>query len=82
MRKADKYLSIRMARFLMKTIGYWPPESKFEKFLLNGILVYTLFAIGLALWIESTELYLGIGDIYVSTKTLVIFKRRLFHHDG
>ncbi|XP_072758672.1 uncharacterized protein [Anoplolepis gracilipes] len=62
MRKPDKYLSIRMTRILMKTIGFWPAESKKERLLLNGILVYTLFAVALALWIESTELYLGTGD--------------------
>lgn len=56
----------------MKAIGFWPPESKFEKFLLNGILTYTLFAIGLAIWIEGTEFYLGIGDIYVSSNIFVL----------
>lgn len=56
----------------MKLIGYWPAKSKREKKLLNGLLVYTLFTIALALWIEATELYLGTGDFYVSTKTRYI----------
>ncbi|KAM0727265.1 Odorant receptor 13a [Formica fusca] len=68
--RTDKYLSIRLARILMKLIGYWPAKSKREKKLLNGLLVYTLFTIALALWIEATELYLGTGDFYAITYTL------------
>ncbi|XP_070160253.1 odorant receptor 13a-like isoform X2 [Polyergus mexicanus] len=68
--RTNKYLSIRLARILMKLIGYWPAESKREKKFLNGLLVYTLFAVALALWIEATELYLGTGDFYAITYTL------------
>lgn len=77
-RNANKYLSIRIARILMKTIGFWPAETKKGKLLLNGTLTYTLFAFALALWIESTELYLGTGDFYVSKKTFDIYKHRFF----
>lgn len=52
----------------MKTVGFWPAKSKFEERFLNGILSYTIFAIGLALWIEATEFYLSIGDFYVSKR--------------
>lgn len=52
----------------MKTIGFWPAETKRGKLLLKGTLVYTLFAFALALWIEATELYLTTGDFYVSKK--------------
>jgi len=52
----------------MKVIGFWPAESKTEERLLNGILGYTICVIGIALWVEATELYLGKGDFYVSIK--------------
>jgi len=67
-KKRDKFLSIQIARFLMKFIGFWPAKSKTEERLLNGILSYTISMIGMALWIEVTELYLNKGDFYVSIK--------------
>ncbi|TGZ55718.1 Odorant receptor Or2 [Temnothorax longispinosus] len=67
-KKTDKFISIRLARFLMKVIGFWPAKSKTEERLLNGILTYTICMVVMALWIEATELYLGKGDFYVSTK--------------
>lgn len=63
----------------MKTIGFWPVETKKGKLLLNGILVYTLFAFALAMWTESTELYLGRSDFHVSKKNFRdISKHRFF----
>lgn len=56
----------------MKIIGFWPAKSKTEERLLNGILSYTICMVGMALYIEATELYLGKGDFYVSTKKIVI----------
>ncbi|XP_011691922.1 PREDICTED: odorant receptor Or2-like [Wasmannia auropunctata] len=53
----------------MKVIGFWPPESKTEERLLNGVLGYTIYVGCLALWIESTEIYLGKGDFYALTYT-------------
>lgn len=67
-KKRDKFPSIRLARFLMKFIGFWPAKSKTEQRLLNGTLCYTISMIGMALWIEATELYLNKGDFYVSIK--------------
>jgi len=68
-KKDDKFLSIRIVRFLMKTIGFWPAESKIEERVLNGILIYTLFIIAVALWIEVTEFFLvSMGNFYVSIK--------------
>jgi len=52
----------------MKVIGFWPAKSKNEERLLNGILGYTICVIGIALWVEATELYLGKDDFYVSIK--------------
>ncbi|KAL6435405.1 hypothetical protein ACFW04_005413 [Cataglyphis niger] len=68
--RTDRYLSIRLTRILMKLIGYWPAESKSEEKLLNGLLIYTLFMIVVAIWTESTELYLSTGDFYAITYTL------------
>lgn len=66
LKKRDKFLSIRMVRFLMKIVGFWPAESKIEKRLLNGLLSYTILICIIGVWIETTELYLGKGDFYVS----------------
>lgn len=71
-KKRDKFVSIRLVRFLMKVTGFWPAKSKTEERLLNGILIYTICMVGIALYIESTELYLGKGDFYVSTKKFII----------
>ncbi|EFN77833.1 Putative odorant receptor 13a [Harpegnathos saltator] len=68
-RKEHDYASMQMARFLMKTVGFWTSDKKGEERLLKGILGYTLFAIVLALWIESTEFYFSIGDFYAVTYT-------------
>ncbi|XP_024880322.1 uncharacterized protein LOC112460083 [Temnothorax curvispinosus] len=68
-KKTDKFISIRLARFLMKVIGFWPAKSKTEERLLNGILTYTICMVVMALWIEATELYLGKGDFYAITYT-------------
>lgn len=70
-RKADRFLSIRMSRFLMKTIGFWTADSKTEQRLLNGILSYTLCATALAIWIEGAEFYLTMKDFYVSAEIRV-----------
>lgn len=66
--RKNKFLSMRIVRFLMKVIGFWPAESKTEERLLNGVLCYTLWVVAVGLWIEGTELYLGKGDFYVSIK--------------
>ncbi|XP_014478929.1 PREDICTED: uncharacterized protein LOC106746647 [Dinoponera quadriceps] len=63
------YASMRMARFLMWTIGFWTSETKTGERVLKGILGYTIFAIILALWIEGTEFYFSIGDFYAITYT-------------
>ncbi|XP_018349251.1 PREDICTED: uncharacterized protein LOC108752717 [Trachymyrmex septentrionalis] len=62
--KKDKFLSIRLVRFLMRVTGFWPAESETEKRLLNGVLSYTICISSIALWIEATEVYLGKGDFY------------------
>ncbi|KYN08362.1 Odorant receptor Or2 [Cyphomyrmex costatus] len=67
--KKDKFLSIRLVRFLMKVVGFWPAESKTEKRLLNGILSYTICMCSTALYVEVTEVYLGKGDFYALTYT-------------
>ncbi|KAL6260249.1 hypothetical protein P5V15_007782 [Pogonomyrmex californicus] len=68
-KKKNKFLSIRMVRFLMKFIGFWPAESKAEERLLNAILGYTICMVAMGLWIEATEMYLGKGDFYAITYT-------------
>jgi len=72
-KKTNKFISIRLAKFLMKIIGFWPAESKNEERFLNGILGYTICVIGIALWVEATELYLGKGDFYVSIKKFIMY---------
>lgn len=67
-KKTDKFISVRLVRFLMKVIGFWPAKSKTEERILNGIMGYTICAVSLGLWIESTEMYLDRGDFYVSIK--------------
>ncbi|KAG5312257.1 OR49B protein, partial [Acromyrmex insinuator] len=67
--KKDKFLSIRLVRFLMRVTGFWPAESKTEKRLLNGVLSYTICISSISLWLEATELYLGKGDFYALTYT-------------
>ncbi|KYQ57879.1 Odorant receptor Or2 [Trachymyrmex zeteki] len=67
--KKDKFLSIRLVRFLMKVTGFWPAESKTEKRLMNGVLSYTICICSTALWLEATEIYLGKGDFYALTYT-------------
>ncbi|KYN34223.1 Odorant receptor 49b [Trachymyrmex septentrionalis] len=67
--KKDKFLSIRLVRFLMRVTGFWPAESETEKRLLNGVLSYTICISSIALWIEATEVYLGKGDFYALTYT-------------
>ncbi|KYM78584.1 Odorant receptor 49b [Atta colombica] len=67
--KKDKFLSIRLVRFLMRVTGFWPAESKTEKRLLNGILSYTICISSISLWLEATEIYLGKGDFYALTYT-------------
>jgi len=67
--KKKEFLSIQITRFFMKSVGFWPPKSKAEELLLNGILCYTLCALASSLWIEGTEFYLSIGDFYVSETT-------------
>ncbi|KAH0952546.1 OrJ1 [Eciton burchellii] len=64
MKKTKEFLSIRITRFFMKSVGFWPPSSRVEKLLLNGILCYTLCALASALLIEVTEFYLSMGDIH------------------
>ncbi|KAG5334342.1 OR49B protein, partial [Acromyrmex charruanus] len=67
--KKDKFLSIRLVRFLMRVTGFWPAESEIEKRLLNGVLSYTICISSISLWLEVTELYLGKGDFYALTYT-------------
>ncbi|XP_011348709.1 odorant receptor 49b [Ooceraea biroi] len=67
--KRDRFLSIRISRFLMKTVGFWHAKSKAEEQLLNGILSYTICMIGSSLWIEATEMYGTKGDFYAITYT-------------
>lgn len=66
-RTKDEYVSIRMARFLMRIVGFWTSETRTEERVLKGVLGYTLFAIVLALWIEAIEFYFSVDDFYVST---------------
>jgi hypothetical protein len=80
-KKEDKFLSIRIVKFLMKLTGFWPGESKTEERVLKGILSYTIFAIGLALWIETTEFFFfSIGDFYVSIKIYDTHAKRAKHY--
>lgn len=64
--KSSKYFSIRIARFLMKTVGFWYPETVKEKWILDGILLYTLMAVTTSLVIVSLDVYYSWGDFYVS----------------
>ncbi|KAK2588577.1 hypothetical protein KPH14_006351 [Odynerus spinipes] len=68
-RKPSEYYSIKIAQFLMKAVGFWYPETPAEKWLLNGILAYTLLAIGGALFIEAFDFYYSWGDFYAITYT-------------
>lgn len=65
-KRENKFLSIRISRFLMKIVGFWAAESKTEERLLNGFLYYTIWMVIFALWIEATEFYMSFGDFYVS----------------
>lgn len=64
--KSSKYFSIRIARFLMKTVGFWYPETVKEKWIFDGILLYTLMAVTTSLVIVSLDVYYSWGDFYVS----------------
>jgi len=77
MKKTKEFLSIRITRFFMKSVGFWPPSSRVEKLLLNGILCYTLCALASALLIEVTEFYLSMGDIHVSEVREILSRFKL-----
>ncbi|XP_015183883.1 PREDICTED: odorant receptor 30a-like [Polistes dominula] len=62
--KSSKYFSIRITEFLMRIVGFWYPETTREKWILDGILLYTLLAISTALGIESMDFYYSSGDFY------------------
>lgn len=65
--RKDKYVSIRIAKFLMWISGFWTSETKTEERVLNGIVGYTLATCIVGLWIETTELYFSMGDFYVGS---------------
>ncbi|KAF7386890.1 hypothetical protein HZH66_011342 [Vespula vulgaris] len=67
--KSSKYFSIKIARFLMKTVGFWYPETSKEKWILDGILFYTLMAVTTSLIIVSLDFYYSWGDFYAITYT-------------
>ncbi|KAL2714499.1 odorant receptor Or2-like, partial [Vespula squamosa] len=67
--KSPKYFSIKIARFLMKTVGFWYPETSKEKWILDGILFYTLMAVTTSLVIVSLDFYYSWGDFYAITYT-------------
>lgn len=50
----------------MKTVGFWYPETVKEKWILDGILLYTLMAVTTSLVIVSLDVYYSWGDFYVS----------------
>ncbi|KAI4498428.1 hypothetical protein M0802_006607 [Mischocyttarus mexicanus] len=69
MMNKSKFLAVNVARFLMKTVGFWTADTVNEQRLLDGIFVYTIFAIGCALWIEAYDFYVSFGEFYAITYT-------------
>ncbi|XP_015183802.1 PREDICTED: odorant receptor Or2-like [Polistes dominula] len=69
MKNKSKFLSVNVARFLMKTVGFWTADTINEQRLLNVIFAYTIFAIALALWIEAYDFYISFGEFYAITYT-------------
>ncbi|KAI4498423.1 hypothetical protein M0802_006602 [Mischocyttarus mexicanus] len=67
--KSSKYFSIRITQFLMKSVGFWYPETIREKWILDGFLLYTLVAVSTALGVESMDFYYSRGDFYALTYT-------------
>ncbi|XP_035728389.1 odorant receptor Or2-like [Vespa mandarinia] len=59
-----KFLSVNIARFLMKIIGFWSADTINEERLLNILFNYTIVAIGMGFWIEAYDFYVSLNDFY------------------
>lgn len=75
-KEVEKFLSLRIIKFLMRVVGFWTAETEFEKRLLNGLVGYTICTLITALWIEGYEIQNSVGDFYVSD-----YKISLYHVD-
>lgn len=71
--KKTKFLSVNLARFLMKIIGFWSADTINEKRLLDILFSYTIIAIAIALWIEAYDFYVSLGEFYVSVSFYLRF---------
>lgn len=68
----ERYISISIAEFLMKIVGFWHGETRRDKIILDIILSYTLIAIFIALVVVAQDFYYSWGDLYVSKIFLAI----------
>ncbi|XP_060825172.1 odorant receptor 13a-like [Bombus pascuorum] len=80
--KRDRDLSITVVSFYMKIVGFWPVNNHVEQRWRNFATIYTIFAILIAIVVETRDLFFTWGDfsgtVYIMcnlvTIILVLFK--------
>ncbi|XP_063989037.1 odorant receptor 22c-like isoform X2 [Diachasmimorpha longicaudata] len=67
------YWAVTFTAFFLKCCGFWPATSKFEKRLMDGLVVYTISAVLGALFFVFYDLYKCYGDVDKFTYSTMIF---------
>lgn len=62
----DHHFSIRQTRFFMKSVGMWYVDNKRDQIISNGILIYTLLTLTIAMCVVGFDCFYSWGDLYVS----------------
>ncbi|XP_078041898.1 odorant receptor 13a-like isoform X1 [Augochlora pura] len=65
--KHGKDFSIVLSAILMKCVGIWFADNRFEQRLRNGTFIYTIIAIVFGVWVQAEDLFHSWDDFGVRT---------------